>query len=477
MKVLFVASEAAPIVKVGGLGDVAGSLPPELQKLGIDIRIALPLYLDAEQRDADFVLKKIRTIEVAVRETIYPVRVYETALPNTKLSVYLFENKQFLSGNRHEAIYSGTAGLARFMFFSRAVVSFLEQNASWTPDVIHLNDWHAALVPMLLQTSGMVPMPKTLLTIHNLPYQGLVPASLFKKMGFSEKECDIIYRKGLIFARKFVSILREGIKRADYVSTVSRQYAKEILTPEYGVGLQDVLYQKKDRLEGILNGIDYEYWNSAKDPHIYAHHSSVQGKQENKRRLVQELGLMDYEKPLIAFVGRLDAHQKGIDILFKTLQQFLPSDAHRYIVLGQGSNKWESALRRLAKLQKGKLAFIGSFDEPLAHKIYAGADMVVIPSKYEPCGLVQMIAMRYGTIPIARKTGGLADSIRDKEDGFLFEEYSAAALGRAINTATSIYQRKDIWNAMVEKAMAKDFSWNASAKKYLELYEKVLHNE
>jgi len=384
----------------------------------------------------------------------------------------------FFTYDEKQGVYRGVSAQKRFIFFSKAIIDFLHfYQETWTPDILHINDWHTALVPLFLQQKeGIHKKPKTLITVHNLPFQELVVLDIIEQFGIDTQVCcDIITSKAFgIFTKRHISLLKEGIKMVDYINTVSPTYAEEILTPEYGMGMQDILGKKRDRVFGILNGIDYDYWNPETDSFIDSPYNNIDGKRINKERLMKECAIQgNGNSILIGFVGRLDPYQKGIDIFYEALKNIILTPDHSFVILGTGDKSWE---KRFAHLAKGhsNFVFVGKFDKKLAHKIYAGADLVVVPSRYEPCGLIQMIAMRYGTLPLVRKTGGLADSIRNSEDGFMFEEYKANVLQDALIASAKTFWEKEQWNKMVHNAMSKDFSWNVSANKYIELYKKML---
>ncbi len=477
MKVLYCASEVAPIIKVGGLGDVAGSLPKALAGLGAEMEVVVPKYGEIK----DYELKKKGELDVDFAGRREKVIVWQTALPNSQVPVYLLENEPYLSKDGHQA-FAGTVGeIERFAFFSKAIASLINRNSGLItfPDLLHLNDWHTSLVPLLSSEACRLP---SLLTIHNLSYQGLASLELLKKLGLTQNSCRVLSWDA---QNRDIDILMEGIIHADFVNTVSPTYAREIMSPEFGWGIEEVLKAKEGRVVGILNGLDYEVWNSATDKNIKLPYSSSNfqlGKIENKKFLQKELGLAVNENiPMLAFVGRLEPKQKGLDILYEALEQLLPERGFQFVLLGTGDTKWEEKFRvQSSEFSdiRDNFRFIGRFDEKLAHQIYAGADIILVPSKFEPCGLPQMIAMRYGTLPLVRKTGGLADTVKDGINGFVFEEYSGKALREKIKEALIKFQSKSSPLQMVEEAMKEDFSWNKSAGDYLELYKKVLslHN-
>lgn len=439
MKVLFVAAEAAPLVKVGGLGDVAGSLPPAISKLGIDIRLAIPWYPEIDTRKW-----QIR------QENGYGV----TVLGDTGIVTYLLAPEVFAKAGEHQAILATKEEERWFAKFSIAVVE-LVKTSSWKPEVLHANDWHAAEALAELEKIDRETLQSwgyskgenfaTLVTIHNLSYH--------------------------------TKVLKKAIHSADVINAVSPTYAREILTHEYAEGLQKELQARRGDIYGILNGIDYRVWDPAKDEMIFKFAPAYfqAGKAENKERLIKELGLGgERGGMLVAFVGRLDPHQKGVWIMVNSLERMVGMGV-RVVVLGSGDRKAEKILREMGAQFSGRVSVTLKYDEQLAHRIYAGSDALLIPSRFEPCGLIQMIAMRYGTLPIAHAVGGLQDSITEGETGFLYADYYSRGLVRAVSRAKKVFDKdKDRWMRMAVRAMQADFSWGKSAGEYVALYEKAL---
>jgi len=529
LRVLIAAAECAPFVKVGGLADVIGSLPKALHKLGVDVRVVIPYYkevksskLKIQSCSSKFKVRFGRTEEVGV---------YESKLPDSEVPIYFLENQKYLSGGgiyfSKDAFASGQEEIKRFAFFSKAIVNFQFSISNFQPDIIHCNDWHTGLVPGLLwygprpapsSTRGGVnsrsesnlppPLnapasrfssyarslsqlasavvssgaglraarPATVFTIHNLANQGFSELSLLKNLNSIASESKLLRWDA---EDDNLDLMLQGITAADVISTVSPTYAREILTPEFGEGLHQVLKAREARLYGILNGIDYEVWNPETDPKIefnYGLREGLAGKVGNKIYLQRELGLsVSPEVPLIGMVNRL-AEQKGISLLLDALRGILGLGC-QIVILGVGDPEFEAKLSALSSQlsDAGNFAFINRFDEELAHKIYAGSDLFLMPSKFEPCGLVQIIAMRYGALPIVRATGGLKDTVVDGQTGFVFEEYSAEALLEAVERAVGRFGVENIeFRQMVARAMRQDFSWNASARKYLNLYQKAV---
>jgi len=469
MKVLIAAAECAPFVKVGGLADVVGSLPKALHKLGVDVSVVIPCYEEVKSSTPKHPPKAESTgqefkVKFGGTET---VEVYEAKLPDSEVPIYFLENQKYLSSGgiyfSKDAVAGSQEEIQRFAFFSQAVAEFAGDQF----DIVHCNDWHTGLVPGLLEA------PASVFTIHNLANQGFSDLSILKNFDSITSESELIKWDA---ADDNLDLMLQGITAADLVSTVSPTYAKEILTPEFGEGLHGVLKAREGRLYGILNGIDTQVWNPGTDPKIefnYSLKEGLAGKVANKIYLQRELGLkVDSEAPVIGMITRLAA-QKGLDITLEGFEEIL-SLGGQFVVLGVGDAKVEEELRIKMK-DEGNFAFINRFDEELAHRIYAAADLFLMPSKFEPCGLVQIIAMRYGSLPIVRKTGGLKDTVEDGKTGFVFEEYSTEALIEVIERAVGRFGVENVqFRQMIAKAMRQDFSWDASAREYLQLYQKAL---
>lgn len=475
MKVLFAVWELDPLIKVGGLGDVARSLPFALSRLGVDIRVIIPFYKAVNLGPEKAV--KIRTFELEYDGKKEEIDIYEISHPQNKFPVYLLKNKYF-----KVADFPPT-----FALFDMAVVEIIKKDyLSFVPDIIHCNDLHSGLIPLLVK-SGKMPQ-KTILMIHNLAYQGKTSLDILDKMGikkdkFRISEWEVINRQ--------VSFLLEGIIHSDIVTTVSPTYAREIMTEEFGCGLEEILRGKEARVFGILNGIDndwknmmlntcvkYPYKRDEEQPESNTQvrlYDWQEGKRLNKLFLQKKLGLsVDDKLPLLSFIGRFDPQQKGIDIIHKMMRR-IDLEKFTFAILGTGDPSWEERFQWLDKFYPQNVAVVNKFDDCLAHQIYAASDFILIPSKFEPCGLIQMNAMFYGTIPIAHKTGGLKDSVKDGVNGFLFEKYGSEELEKTVQKAVEIYQKKpDIYEKMVKSAFKTDFSWKKSAGEYLGLYKKLI---
>ncbi len=456
MKVLFAVWELDPFIKVGGLGDVAASLPRALSVLGVDIRIVIPYYKALKLgRNRKKFIKRFKIKYAGKNEK---VEVYEVVHPLSKVPVYLLKNSKYLDA---------PLSTDTFAFFDKAIVAMVAGNhASFIPEIIHCNDSHAALIPLLLKENKM-PI-KTMLTIHNLTYQGRASLDILDRVGIAKSKCQVVQWE--TESRK-INFLLEGITHADIITTVSPTYAKEIMTEEYGAGLEEVLRGKEGRVFGVLNGID----DHRRDVGHLAQNSWEEEKKKSKKYLQKKLGLkVDESIPLLAFVGRFDSKQKGIDILHKMLRT-IDLKNYEFIILGKGELEWEERFLWLDTFYPKNVACTFVFNDLLAHKIYAGSDFIIVPSKFEPCGLIQMIAMSYGTLPIAHRTGGLIDSINSGHNGFLFKDYATQALQETIEKAVDIWRHeKKKYKEMVESALSTDFSWDKSAKEYFRLYEKLI---
>ena len=470
LKVLFAASECTPIAKVGGLGDVVGSLPKALKELGVDVRICLPKY-----QIIDFKKHKFEQVAKNIIVKDERVNVYQGFLPNSKILVYLLENEKYFGENgvyfERSAFVGSFKEIERFLFFSQAVLEILPA-IDWRPDIIHCHDWHTAILPVLakLQIRDSKLEIRNLLTIHNLANQGKWGAR--EIFDFLELKGDEIESLKIRDKEGNFNILQQGILNADLINTVSQNYAKEILTREYGEGLEESLIKRKRKLFGILNGIDEKRFDPETDPDLKINYSyqNLERKIENKIHLQEILNFKKSpEIPLFGFIGRLTP-QKGIDLIIEIIPELIKIGC-QLVILGVGMADYEKKLLELSQKCPQNISAQIKFDPVLAQKIYAGADIFLLPSKFEPCGLVQMIAMRYGTIPIARKTGGLADTIENGKTGFLFEEYKTQSFLRTIEKTLNLYRDQRKWQKLMKMAMKKDFSWRKSAIEYLKLYK------
>jgi starch synthase len=456
MKILLASAEVVPFAKTGGLADVAGALPLALEELGEDIILALPRYKGIT--DTKFNIHRLN------RDISYSVI-------GKNIKAYLIEQNKYFD---RDGLYGDKTGdykdnLARFSHYCRRSLELLKE-IDFKPDIIHIHDWQACLIPVYLRSFyGPDPFFKdirTVLTVHNIGYQGLFPKEEFSMLGLDESLFNI---NGLEYYGK-VNILKGGLEFADIINTVSPTYAAEIRTKEFGFGLEGVLNKRRERLFGILNGLDYKIWNPKTDKWIAENFSLTQreGKTKDKEDLQKLCHLpVKSDVPLAGIVSRL-AEQKGFDILAEGLDKICKMNL-QLVILGTGELKYHQILQGLAKKYPKVISLHLKFDEGLAHKIYAGSDMFLMPSKYEPCGLGQMISFRYGTLPVVFKTGGLADTVH-KDNGFVFESYTKEALVKTITKAATVFKDKDKWSLLVNNAMKCNFSWEESAKEYLKLY-------
>ena len=473
MKVLYVASEANPFMASGGLGDVAGSLPIALRKRLIGCRVVMPLYDSIKQEYKDE-MKFITSISVPVSWRRQYCGIFEAR--RNGVIFYFLDNQYYF---KRDGIYGHYDDAERFAFFSRAVLEIIP-HLDWKPDIIHCNDWQSALTP-LYYSCYYANQPgyeniKTVFTIHNIQYQGKYGDELLNDvLGIAPEYNNLILYDGL------VNFMKAGIECANKVTTVSPTYAKEILDPWYSYGLDPILNQRSWKLSGILNGIDTDSYNPATDPNIFKNYDESnfkEGKAVNKKELQQAMGMAVRDNvPLVGIVSRLTGH-KGFDLMKAVLEKSLWERDIQYVVLGSGEWQYESFFRELHNKYPDKVGVTIGFIPELARKIYAGADMFLMPSKSEPCGLSQMVSLRYGTIPIVRETGGLKDSITDSGDGegngFTFKTYDAYDMLGAIYRAVDAYSNKDYWQTLVKRALECDMSWGKSANEYIKMYKALV---
>ena len=482
MKILFVASEVVPFAKTGGLADVAGALPKALKRLGHDVRIIMPRYRAVDVKT--FQLKKaLERLVVTVGEKTVHASVYEAPIPKTTIPTYFIDQPAYFD---RDGLYQDKGidwpdNLERFSCFSQATLAALPQ-LGWQPEIILCHDWQTSLVCAHLalthaqdrfwQSVG------TVLTVHNLAYQGLFPKTAWPSTNLPTHAFSV---EGLEFYGQ-INCLKAGLVYADVLTTVSPTYAKEIQVPEFGCGLDGVLTSRRDELVGILNGIDPEEWNPKTDASLPARYGveEVAGKSLCKRALQRQLKLPDRHVLLIGMIQRL-AEQKGIDIFVQAAAELFALQL-QIVILGTGDPTYQEKLEALAKRFPDQLSVNLKFDNALAHQIEAAADAFLMPSRFEPCGLNQMYSMRYGAVPIVRRVGGLADTVLDVSPktlqthtatGFVFEEYSARALGQAVKRAAAAFHDHELWASLVRSGMQQDFSWDHSAQDYLHVYQRA----
>ncbi len=487
MRIVFASAEVAPYARVGGLSDVVGALPKEIAELGHEPIVFLPLYASVDRRTHGIEpVAGLGSLSVPMGDAVEEVALHTATMPGAPgVRVFFIEHEGAFG---REGIYVDPATghgypdeVERFALLSRALLESLVA-LDLTPDVIHLNDHHTAFAAAYLRelyedtplsNAGIV------FSIHNLAYLGTFEASRLPGIGFPRKACV----SGSPFDYKGqVSALKLGIEYADFVSTVSERYAIEISTdPKYGHGLEGVLAKKRERgrLSGILNGVDYSVWDPSVDPLIPSQYSAsdMGGKTRCRRALVERTGLVESDGPIIGIVSRL-ADQKGFDLIHEVADEIVALGT-RLVVLGTGQPEYHEFLTELSEQHTGLVSVSLAFDNGLAHWIEAGSDMFLMPSLYEPCGLNQMYSLRYGTVPVVRATGGLVDTVEDFDAvegtgvGFVFEPYTSGAMLEAIERAVSTYDDGGAWGGIVRRGMALDFSWRASAERYLDLYERA----
>lgn len=480
MNILFAASEMAPFCKTGGLADVVGSLPPVLAALGHEVHVILPGYAAISREKYGF-REECRPLQVPVGPVAKPVGISSASWRG--ITVHLLENEEyydrpFLYGDENGDYHDNGP---RFICYCRGVLEAL-RCIGFKPDVIHAHDWQAGLIPAYLRTlyadDPFFRRVRTLFTIHNLGYQGIFPPWVFSLSGIPESEFH--WQRMEFYGN--VSFLKSGIVYANTVSTVSETYAREITTEPLGFGLQGVLAQRRAVLHGILNGIDMEEWDPAVDMVLPARYNAhdLKGKERCRAVLLEKVGLSAGERvPVFGIVSRLDT-QKGFDILEEAMAELAGLDL-RLIILGTGAREHNEAMQQFAERYADHVRLLLKFDIAASRLIYGGSDAFLMPSRYEPCGLGQMIAMRYGTLPVAHSTGGLADTVFDLDgdpgrgNGFAFTEYSASALVDAVRRAMRAYSEpgRPRWHAAMSRGMHEDFSWKRSAEKYISLYQRM----
>ncbi len=478
MKILFAASEAAPFAKTGGLADVAGSLPRAIASLGHEVSVVMPRYRRVDVRA--FKLKHIASFTVPLGTWKEHCDVLKGAM-DRNVAVYfinkdVYYDRPGLYGTAH-GDYSDNA--ERFIFFSRAIPELCSA-LNLRPDIIHCNDWQTGLVPLYMKElygkTETLKKTKTVFTVHNLGYQGLFWHWDMRLTGLG---WDVFTPEGIEFWGK-MNLLKAGLVSADVITTVSKTYSREIQTPEYGSGLEGVLLKRSADLYGIVNGIDYAAYDPAHDRAIGQNYTALRlaGKAACKKKLLRLVRLTDSGNPLIGMVTRL-VDQKGLDILTEALPEIM-SLGVGLVILGTGDPVYHRLLTDAADRYPGRMRVVLQYDDDLAKNIYAGCDLFLMPSHYEPCGLGQMIAQRYGTVPIVRRTGGLSDTVADynprtgRGTGFLFDDYSAEALTECLRNALEVYGSRAKWRLLMQAGMKRDFSWEHSAKEYVKLYRMAM---
>lgn len=492
LKILFVTSEVVPFMKTGGLADVSAALPQMLSEMGHEVRIIVPKYGAVDTRKYkihEVVRLKDLHLDIGGKDVVYSLQ--SCFLPGQKIRVqiYFLDNQEYF-GSRNSLYVDPITGNdypdndERFILLARAVFELISK-LGWIPDIIHSNDWQGGLVPAYLKTifkdNPLFTAFKTLFTIHNLAYQGEFPKSSFHKTGLPE---ELNSEKGLEIYGK-INFMKSGLLYADVINTVSETYSNEIRTDdELGAGLKNVLAKRKNDLYGIINGIDPKVWNPEKDKFLIKKYSAktLELKEENKIELTRKFGFeYDENIPVFGMISRLYA-AKGYDLLTEAFPELMKLNL-QLILLGTGDKKFHNFFDKMSKKYPSKFACYIGFNDELAHLIEGGSDVFIMPSRYEPCGLNQMYSLVYGTVPLVRETGGLADTVvkynekTEEGNGLVFKQYEADALVKEVKRALKLFEDKKVWHKIMRNGMKSDFTWNASAKKYIDLYRKILNHE
>ncbi len=488
LNILFLSSEVAPFAKTGGLADVSISLPKGLKELGHEVRIMMPKYKVVNDRK--YILRdviRLKDIPITVGDSVKKICVKSAFTPDpVKIQTYFIDYRPYFG---REGLYSAPKtnkdfpdNDERYILFAKGVLETLKL-LFWQPDIIHCNDWQTGLIPFFLKTlykdDEFFKKTSTVFTIHNVGYQGNFPPESFTKTNVDK---SLFHSDGMTEYYGKFSFMKTGIYYSDYITTVSEKYAEEVQqSKEYGFGFEGIFKDRSDVFSGIINGVDYSTWNPETDENISSNYTAadLSGKLENKKVLAKKYNFaFDDATPIIGVITRL-ADQKGLDLLEKIIDDLIKLNA-QFVVLGTGDKKYHTLLTKINKKHPNKFGVKLTFDEALAHLIEAGSDMFLMPSRYEPCGLNQLYSLKYGTVPIVRKTGGLADTIEEfnpetgKGNGFVFEKYDDKELLKTIKRAIEIFGNQKIWKKIIKNGMKQDFSWKASAKKYSKIYEKVL---
>jgi starch synthase len=481
LKICVASSELTPLAKTGGLADVIAALSIFLDEDGHEVRAILPYYsaIGAEEYDIEPV-EGLQDLTIYLGSQAVKYSIESVALPGSQLKVYLLKCGQFF--DRYGLYTSDPDEHLRFILLSRVAIEMC-QHMGFSPDIFHCHDWHAALVPLYLKSiyawDRLFKKTRSVLTIHNIEYQGVFGSDIVNDLGMGDA-VHMLYQDDLAEGR--VNFLKLGLVYADLLTTVSPTYAKEVLEPEYGMGLQDVLKNRGDALLGILNGVDYDEWSPGSDPLIPHPYDAgrIANKYKNKQSLMTELELdCSDDMPLVGMVSRLVA-QKGIELVEQVMPEMLQNRRFALVVLGSGESHFEQFFTWLQQRFPGRVSFYSEFNNRLAHLIEAGSDMFLMPSRFEPCGLNQMYSLRYGTVPIVRKTGGLADSVQlfdpltGEGTGIVFDDYMASALGWGLNFALDLYQDKKKWRTLMRNGMAMDYSWQSQGRLYVDAFRRLL---
>jgi starch synthase len=491
LKILFVTSEIVPFIKTGGLADVSSALPQMLVETGHEVRIVVPKYGAVDERKFkihEVVRLKDLTIKIGDKDVVFSLKSCFLPGPKVRVQIYFLENQEYF-GSRNSLYIDPKTGKdypdndERFILLNRSVFELISK-LGWLPDIIHCNDWQTGLIPAYFKTTykddPIFSKFKTLLTVHNLAYQGEFPKTTFSKTSLPQ---DVNSAKGALINDKF-NFLKTGLTYADVINTVSETYAKEIITDnQLSAGLKPVLAKRKDDIYGIVNGIDIRVWHPENDKHISKKYSvkNIEDKLANKEKLASKFGFKFDEKiPIVGIIARL-YDEKGMDLVSEAFPDIMKLNL-QLVLLGTGDKKYQSFFEKMSHKHKDKFACYLGFNDELAHLIEAGADIFLMPSRYEPCGLNQMYSLTYGTVPVVRETGGLADTVipfNEKTgdgNGFLFKKYDADPMLKELKKALKHFEDKKTWVKIIRNGMKVDFSWHASAKKYIDLYRTILNS-
>lgn len=477
LQVCFVASEIVPFAKTGGLADVSGALGKYLQRHGVDVRLFMPYYDTLDTANQQFhVVDFLQNVPVEFGGFTLYFTALTSKLPDSEAEIYFIHCEGLY--NRGKVYTEHADEYLRFALLSRAAIECC-QRMGWSPHIFHCHDWQAALIPLYLKTlyrwDQLFARSKTVLTVHNIGYQGVFSAEVIDKLRLGDHR-HLLPQEDL--AGNMINYLKTGLLHSDVITTVSETYAQEIKTAEYGSGLHPILQMRSTDLVGILNGVDYQEWSPETDPFIPFQYSvrDLSGKEKNKQAMLRQMGLSYHpDIPAFGIISRLTG-QKGFELLHETLFDFLTHYEVRFVVLGSGEQRYVDFFHHAQRLFPEKFCFYDGYNIALSHLIEAGSDMFVMPSRYEPCGLNQIYSLRYGTVPIVRKTGGLADTVQlyrwedQSGTGFVFDDFSAQGLRWALDYAFTTYQNKDAWRQLMLNGMQQNYAWDVQVEKYIRLY-------
>ena len=481
LTVCLLASEVAPLSKTGGLGDVSAALAKYLHAAGHDVRLFTPFYSSIDRSKLEIrPVQGLQNLQLQLGTHSYRFSVFSSELPRSTARVFLIDAPALFA---RATLYTADPDEhLRFLAFTRAVFASCQQ-LGWAPRILHCNDWHTAFGPLFLQAlyarERLFANTRSLLTIHNIGYQGAFAAANVADLGLGTN-ADLLHQDDL--KAGLINPLKHGIMYADAITTVSPTHAREICTDQYGMGMQEALRARGSALTGILNGVDYDEWDPRNDRYLPKHFDSgrLAVKAQLKREFLTRIGITGpQEAPLAGIVSRL-ASQKGIDLMFTTLPELLRSRDFNFVALGSGDAQYETFLTALQQQFPGRVVFRRGYDDPLAHWIEASSDLFLMPSLYEPCGLNQMYSLRYGTVPVVRKTGGLADSVEHYDPktglgtGIVFNDFNPEGFAWALNTALDLFAQPAHWSRLVQNGMSRDFSWQRQGGSYVQLYERLL---